>query len=319
MKAIVVNQPGEPDVMRIQDTADPQPGEGEVVVAIRAAGVNPVDTYIRAGRYNWSSYPYTPGMDGAGIVETVGINVTRVKPGDRVYVAGSLTGTYAEKSLSRQSQVHPLPDSLSFQQGAAINVPFATAWRALFQRGNAKPGETVLVHGGTGGVGTAAIQIGRNAGMRVVASGGTDRGRELAATQGAQHVLDHHAPDFVDMAVELTGGRGFDLILEMLANENLDKDLDMLAFGGRVVVIGNRGRVEIDPRKIMSRDASVCGMLLMLAPEHDLASIHAALGAGFANGTLKPVVGREFPLADAPVAHTAVMEPGAYGKIVLIP
>ena len=139
------------------------------------------------------------------------------------------------------------------------------------------------------------------------------------ADQGAHHVVDHGAPGYLEQVLKLTDGRGVDVILEMLANVNLGKDLGLLARGGRVVVIGSRGTVEIDPRAAMRRDASILGMLLMNVPEPEMAGIHAALVAGLENGTLRPVVGRELPLADAPRAHQAIMEPGAHGKTVLIP
>jgi len=198
-------------------------------------------------------------------------------------------------------------------------VPYATAYRALFQRARARAGEWVLVHGASGGVGVAAVQLARAAGLHVIGTGGTDEGRRLAREEGAHHVLDHRAPDYLEQAVALTGGRGVDVILEMLANVNLDRDLGVLARRGRVVVIGNRGSIEINPRAAMTRDADILGMSLLNAPPEELSGIHAALVAGLEAGTLRPVVGRELPLAEAARAHAAVLEPGAYGKIVLVP
>ncbi len=320
MNAIRVHNFGPPEVMRLEKVADLRPGPGQVVVRIKAAGVNPVDTYIRSGTYpRKPALPYTPGADGAGTIESVGEGVTRVAAGDRVYTAGTITGSYAEEALCHESQVHPLPQHVSFAQGAAVNVPYATAYRAYFQIAHALPGEWVLVHGASGGVGIAALQLARAAGMIIIGTAGTDKGRKLVAAQGAHHVVDHHAPDYLERVLDLTGGRGVDLILEMLANVNLGKDLRVLALRGRVVVIGSRGTVEIDPRETMGRDASILGMSLFNIPDRERASAHAALVAGLENGTLSPVVGQELPLADAPRAHHAVMEPGAYGKIVLIP
>ena len=319
MKAIRVHQFGAPEVMKLEDVPDPKPGPGQVVVTVRAAGVNPVETYIRSGIYGPRDFPYTPGSDGAGVVEAAGPGVKRVRAGDRVYLAGSVTGTYATKVLANESQVHPLPENVSFQQGAAVYIPYATAYRALFQRARAEPGETVLVHGASGGVGVAATQIATARGLVVIGTAGTERGRRLVLEQGARHVLDHAAPDYLDRLMDLTGGQGVDVILEMLANVNLAKDLTVLARGGRVVVVGNRGSIEINPRETMKRDASILGMTLFNASERDLSGIHAALVAGMANHTLRPVVGREFPLSDAAAAHAAVMAPGSHGKIVLIP
>ena len=320
MKAIRVREFGDPEVMRLEEVTEPQAGERQVVVRVHAAGVNPVDTYIRSGMHAVKpALPYTPGMDAAGVVEAIGAGVTRVSAGDRVYVAGTISGAYAELALCDESQVHELPPAVSYARGASVYVPYATAYRALFHRAQARPGETVLVHGASGGVGIAAVQLARAAGLRVIGTGSTDKGKQLVADEGAHHVLDHHAPDYLEELVALTGGRGVNVVLEMLANVNLGKDLSVLAPGGRVVVIGSRGTVEIDPRAAMSKNASIIGMSLLSASPEELASIHAALVAGLESGTLRPIIGQEIPLQEAARAHRAVMQPGAYGKIVLIP
>ncbi|HEX8291525.1 MAG TPA: NADPH:quinone reductase [Pyrinomonadaceae bacterium] len=320
MKAIRVHEFGGPEVLRLEDVPGPRPSKGQVLVRVRAAGVNPVDTYIRSGTHAVKpALPYTPGLDAAGEVEAVGEGVTRFVAGRRVCVAGSLTGAYAELALCEESQCHPLPERVSFAQGAGVFTPYTTAYRALFQRARALPGETVLVHGASGGVGTAAVQLARAAGLRVVGTAGTDEGRRLVVEQGAHEVLDHREPDYLERLGGLTGGRGVDVILEMLANVNLDKDLGALAKGGRVVIVGSRGTVEINPRQAMTRDASILGMTLFNTTPRELAAIHAALGAGLEAGTLRPVVGRELPLSEAARAHEDVLKPGAYGKIVLIP
>jgi NADPH2:quinone reductase len=320
MKAIRVHEFGGPDVMQLEEASDLVAGPGQVVVRVNAVGINPVDAYIRSGQYPIKpSLPYTPGMDAAGVVESIGDEVAGAAVGDSVYVAGSVSGTYSQQALCNESQVHRLPLQITFEQGAAIGVPYATAYRALFQRAGAREGEIALVHGATGGVGIAAVQLAIAAGITVIATGGTEKGRKNVAELGAHYVLDHHAPDYLDQAVAITGGAGVDVILEMLANVNLGKDLEILAKRGRVVVIGSRGKVEIDPRATMSRDSSILGMSLMNATEEERASIHTALVAGLNNGTLKPIVGREMPLAEAARAHEAIMQPGAFGKIVLIP
>jgi len=320
MKTIRVHEFGGPEVLRLQEVSDPKAGPGQVLITIKAVGINPLDTYIRSGTYaRKPSLPYTPGSDAGGIVASIGEGVTRVKKGDRVFTTATLTGAYAEMALCAEAHVHPLPAFLSFSQGAGVNVPYFTAYRALFIRAHALPGEFVLVHGASGGVGTAAIQLARSAGMRVFGTGGTEAGRHLIAEQGAHHVLDHKAPDYLERGVALTDDRGFDVILEMLANVNLGKDLGALAFGGRVVIIGSRGTVEINPRDAMGRDAAVLGMLIMNASDKERLRIQAAIQAGLENGSLRPAVGQEIPLAEAPRAHRAVLEPGAHGKIVLIP
>ncbi len=320
MKAIRVHKFGDPKVMVLEDVPDPKAGPGQVVVRVRAVGVNPVETYIRSGNYaKLPALPYTPGLDAAGTVEAVGDGVKNVKPGDRVYAVGTLSGAYAELALCEAHRVYPLPERASFAQGAAMTIPYATAYRALFHRAQAVPGQWVLVHGASGGVGIAAVQIAIAHGTKVIGTAGTDRGRKLVQEQGTHHVLDHKAPAYLEEVMQLTGSHGADVILEMLANVNLGKDLAVLAKKGRIVVIGSRGNVEINPREAMGRDGAILGMSLWNATESELASIHSALVAGLASGTLRPVVGQELPLKDAPRAHEAVMEPGAYGKIVLVP
>jgi NADPH2:quinone reductase len=320
MRAIRVSEFGGPEVLRLQEEPDPKPGAGQVLVRVKAAGVNPVDAYIRSGTYpRKPSLPYTPGTDAAGIVEVVGSNVKRFKTGDRVYTIGSVTGVSAELAVCEESRVHHLPSKTSFPQGAALGVPYGTAYRALFQRGRARAAESVLIHGATGGVGSACVQFARAAGLTVIGTGGSEKGRDLVRNEGAHHVLDHRAVDYDRQLMNLTEGRGVDLIIEMLANVNLARDLTMLAPAGRVVVVGNRGTIEIDPRQAMSREASILGLTLFAATERDLAEIHAAISAGLENGTLRPIIGQEIPLHEAAQAHQAVMEPGAYGKVVLIP
>ncbi len=322
MKAIRVEEFGEPEVMKLVEVPQLRPRPGEVLVRVKVAGVNPVETYIRAGTYaRKPSLPFTPGNDGAGVVEEVAPTEkggSGFQAGDRVYVSASSSGTYAEFALCRAEDLHRLPENVSFAEGAAVGTPYATAYRGLYHRGKAQPNETLLVHGASGGVGTAAVQLARARGLRIFGTAGTERGRDLVREQGAEAVFDHHAPDYLSRIMEATGGRGVDVILEMLANVNLDKDLGILAPRGRVIVIGNRGRVEIDARQTMSRDADIRGMILPNTPAAEMASIHAALVAGLENGTLRPVVGRELPLAEAAQAHRAVLESGSFGKIVLV-
>ncbi|PYO57151.1 MAG: NADPH:quinone reductase [Candidatus Rokuibacteriota bacterium] len=320
MKAIRVSEYGGPSVLTLGEVPAPEPGPGQVLVRNHAVGVNPVDTYLRSNTDNRGpKLPYTPGSDAAGVVEAVGSGVTAVKAGDRVYLGGTVTGAYAELSLCEQAQVHPLPGNVSFAQGAAMNVPYATAYHALFDRGHGQAGETVLVHGASGGVGIGAVQLARARGLTVIGTAGTERGRRLVLEQGAHHVLDHGAPGYLDELTRLTGGRGVDIVLEMLANVNLQKDLGIIAMRGRIVVIGNRGTVEINARLAMNKDVAILGMALFHATPAQLAGIHAALVEGLRNGTLRPAIAQELPLAQAPRAHEAVMEAGHHGKIVLVP
>ena len=319
MKAIRVTEHGGPEVLKLQEVPKPTAGPGQVLIQVKAVGINPVDTYIRSGNYPGATLPYTPGRDCAGIVESIGEGVKEFRKGDRVYTSGTITGAYAEFALAEVRTVHALPEKNSFAQGAALGIPYATAYRALFHKAQARAGEWLLVHGASGGVGTAAAQLARAAGLNVIGTTSTPEGEKLARENGAHHVLNHSSANYTEELMRLTENRGVDVILEMLANVNLGKDLPLLAKFGRVVVIGSRGKVEINPRDTMGRDASIHGMMLFNAPDHDLKSIHAALYAGLENGTLNPVVGEEMPLKDAAKAHVAVLEPGAYGKIILVP
>lgn len=321
MKAIRVHQFGGPEQLKYEDVPDPRPDSGQILIKVHAVGVNPFDTYIRTGTYAMKpQLPYTPGADAAGVVGSVGAGVQRFKGGDRVYIAGTLSGAYAEQALCQESQVHRLPKNVSFEQGAAMGVPYATAYRALFHKAEIKPGETLLIHGASGGVGTAAVQLARAYGAVVIGTAGTSEGRELVLKEGAHHALDHHAPDIAEQLAKLTGGKGVNVILEMLANKNLGKDLTLLAKFGRVVVVGSRGPVEINARDAMGRDGRIIGMTLFNTPPDELSSIHAALVAGLENETLRPIIGQEIPLGEASRAHEQVMKPsGAHGKIVLVP
>lgn len=325
VRAIVVREFGGPDVMHLEDVPTPSPAPSQVAVRVRAAGVNPVDTYLHTGTYTFQPpLPYTPGSDGAGEVVAAGSDVKGFAPGDRVYISNDntglpRTGTYAERALCQATQLHHLPDGVSFAQGAAIGVPYITAYRALIMRAQAQPGDTILVHGASGGVGMAAVQIARAHGMRIIGTAGSERGLAAVQAAGADVVINHKEPRYADAIMKATEGRGADVVLEMLANVNLDTDLGLLARFGRVVVIGNRGRVEIDPRQTMRKDASILGMTSFNITPQELTSIHAALVAGLRDGTLRPVVGREILLAEATAAHRVIMEPGALGKIVLVP
>jgi len=317
MKAIRVHGFGGPEVLQMGDVVLGSPASHEVLVAVASVGVNPVDTYIRSGSNPNQPLPYTPGLDAAGTVVAVGSEVERVRVGQRVYVAGSLTGTYAEATLCRDSQVHPLPDNLSFEQGAAIGVPYATAYRALFHRAAIKPGESILIHGASGCVGTALLQLVKSLGGVVVGTAGTAIGVSSVLANGAVRAFNHTVSGYLTEAHSVTGGKGFDIVFEMLANVNLGNVLPLLSRNGRVVVIGSRGKVEITPRDLMSREADIRGMSLFNVIPSDLQEIHRQLHHGFIAGALKPIVARRFPLDQASRAHIDVMSSAVGGKIVI--
>ncbi len=319
MKAIRVHSFGEPDVLTWEEAPEPSAGPGQVLVRVRAIGVNPIEAYIRTGRYGPQKFPYTPGNDSAGVVEAVGAGMKSFKPGDRVYTDRTVTGSYAELTLADASYVHPLPQRVTFQEGAGAGIAGGTAYRGLFQRGRGLPGETVLIHGATGGVGVSAVQLARAAGMNVFATSSSDKGRKFALEQGAHHATDHDVTQRADDVKSLTDGNGFDLILEMAADKNLASDLAAIGRGGRIVVIGSRGKIEIDPRDTMRKEANILGLMLFGATLVEHRAIYSALTAAMEAGTFRPVVGLELPLAEAARAHHEVMEGEHFGKIVLIP
>jgi NADPH:quinone reductase len=214
--------------------------------------------------------------------------------------------------------VHPLPAKIDFKQGAGIWVPYGTAYHALHHAAKAHASEAALVHGASGGVGIAALQIARAVGLKVLGTAGTPKGLEIAKREGAHQVFDHRKAGYHEEILQATGNRGVDIILEMLANVNLPHDTKLLANKGRVIVIGSRGEVTINPRELMARRASIRAFTLWGITPAEEADIHAGLFAGLENGTLRPVVGKELPLADAARAHKEILEPGSAGKIVLI-
>lgn len=320
MKAIVVREFGEPEVMKVEEIDRHVPTGTQVLVRIHAAGVNPVDAYIRTGMHAHApKLPFTPGKDGAGVVEAVGDAVSKWKAGDHVYTANSDTGTYAEYCLCNETDLGRLPDNVSFEKGAGVWTPYATSFRALFQKANAKSGETVLVHGASGGVGVAAVQWAKNAGLTVIGTASSDDGKDLVKASGADHVLDHSDDSQFDQINEITGGRGVDVVIEMLANVNLENDFRSLAMFGRIVVVGNRGSLEFTPRNAMGKDATIYGMSLFNSSQSSRDEIHTAIYKGLSEGYLAPTVSRTFPLAEAAKSHHAVMENKALGKIILVP
>lgn len=318
MRAIRVREFGDPQVLKLEEVERPEPVPGQVLVRMAAAGVNPVETYIRSGSYAMKpDLPWTPGFDGAGLVEALGGGVTGLEPGQRVYLGRAITGSNAEYALAAAPDVQPLPEKISFEQGAALAVPYGTAFHALFQRGDAAAGEIVLVHGGTGAVGLAALQFAKARGLQVLATGGSEEGRSLLSRLGATAVFDHHSKDYASEIRAWLGDRPLALILEMLANVNLQTDLELVGDSGRIVIIGSRGKIEIDPRLIMAHRADVRGVILLKATAEELREGHRAIVEGLEAGTLNPVVQETIPLAEAPRAHETVMRGNTLGKIVL--
>lgn len=324
MKAVRFHEFGGPEVLQLDELEDPRPGPGEIIMRVRAAGVNPADTYMRNGTYRIQpDLPCIPGGDAAGEITEIGEGVEGFKPGDRVFAGVALgldfTGCYAEKLKRRAEHVMSIPDNISFPAAATFGVSYPTAHYALFARGGAKTGETVFIHGASGSVGTAAIQLAKRAGLKVIGSAGSQSGMDLVLREGADHAVNHSDTGYMDAVQGFTGGNGPDLILEMLADVNLAADMEIAAMHGRIIVIGNRGETMINARLAMMKELDIRGIMLWNATETRIAEIMQDILEAVAEGSLRPIVGREMPLSEATAAHVAVLETGNAGKIVLIP
>ncbi|XP_039694537.1 quinone oxidoreductase isoform X1 [Pteropus medius] len=321
MRAIRVFEIGGPEVLKFQsDVAVPIPKDHQVLIKVYACGVNPVDTYIRSGTYGRKPHlPYTPGFDVAGVIEAVGDNVTAFKKGERVFTTGTISGGYAEYAVVADDNVYTLPEKLDFKQGAAIGIPYFTAYRALLNRARVKPGESVLVHGASGGTGIAACQIARAYGLKVLGTAGTEEGQNIVLRNGAHEVFNHREANYIDKIKKSVGEKGIDVIIEMLANVNLSNDLNLLSNGGRVIVVGSRGPIEINPRDTITKESSIIGVALYSSTKEEFQQCAAALQAGMEIGWLRPVIGSEYPLEKVAQAHENIIHSsGATGKMILL-
>lgn len=324
MNAVLVNKWGGPEQLELSERTVPEPGEGEVQIKVMAAGVNPVETYIRAGRYGkLPPLPWCPGREGAGVVSKVGAGVENYNVGDRVYLMafGSSAeggGTYSQYTVAPTKDVNALPENVSFEQGACIGVAYRTAFRALVQRVRARAGDVCLVHGASGAVGSATVQLAKSMGLTVIGTAGTEAGIKGVLTDGADMAVNHREEGYMEAIKGKYGG--VDVVIEMLANVNLSNDLKLLNRGGTVAVVGNRGNIEISPRDLMLKESSVIGVLGAGTPR-DQVENRAAIAAGLRSGVLKPRVGPSFALKDAAAAQIEVIEhkQGTTGKIVIKP
>ncbi|CAD5112735.1 DgyrCDS1954 [Dimorphilus gyrociliatus] len=322
MNGIRVESFGEPSVLKyVKDLKKPAPSGKQILIRMKAAGVNPLETYIRSGGFpSLPKLPYTPGTDGAGIIEDIGREVTKFKKGDRVYTTNSITGTYAEYSLVEEADVHLLHKNLSFADGASLFIPYYTAFRAVFTKGMGIAGKHILVHGASGAVGIAVCQMAAAGGLIVVGTAGTDEGIDMVKKNGASHCFNHRKAGYIDQAVAITGGKGFDIIVEMLANTNLNADLSVAARKGKVLIIGCRGTVDnFDPFPMMLKEIQVEGILVFGATSKQMVECADFLYSGMEKGWLKPVIDVPYDLSDAEEAHKEVIDhkKGTNGKIVL--
>lgn len=315
MRAMQIFEYGPASALRmVEGISVPMPASKQILVSVKAAGVNPVDTYIRSGTNNYTTkFPHTPGRDGSGVIAAIGADTEGFSKGMRVYFSSCLTGSAAEYTLCDVGHVYPLPDTVTFNEGACIGVPYLTAHRALFGRAQAKEGQRVLVHGASGGVGTACVQLCVAKNLHVVGTAGSDDGIALVRAQHPSvECVDHRVAD------HLSGFGGFDVIVEMLANVNLAQDCAALAKGGTVAVVGSRGVAEgLNPRDLMSRDAAVVGVALANCSDKDRKAITEDLHPLLESGTLKPVVRAVYSLEQLGRAHDDVVQPGAQGNVVV--
>jgi NADPH2:quinone reductase len=314
MRAIRVHRFGGPEVLQLEEVAEPVPAPGQVRVRIRAAGVSPAEVEVRAGTFvRLPQLPYTPGSTGAGVVDSLGEGVQGVGVGDRVYLTGA--PTYAEACVVPAARVHRLPDRLTFEQGAAVGGSYATAYQAIHLVAGVRPGDWVLVHGASGAVGTAAIQLLAAHGAMAVGTAATPDGRAHVLAQGAAQALPH---DAWDELLAATGGRGYDTILEMRAEDNVLRDGALLAPRGSIVLVGAHAEARFNPLELMVRGAAIRGMATFLLTADEQARVERAIDTGLRDGRLHPAVGQRFPLGEAAAAHAAVWSGAKTGKIVLI-
>ena len=321
MNAVQVHKFGGPEVLEYStNVPHPKPGPDDVLVRIKAAGVNPVDEFIATGTFVPPPLPYIPGMEFSGIIEEIGSNVTTLKVGQRVY-GGDLQkmGSYAQYVAIRQNCVHPLHDQLTFSQGASIFVPYFTAYRALCHLGQAKPGETVLVHGASGGVGIAAVQIASGLGLTVIGTASTPEGQELVKKAGAHFVFNHYEEGYLEKIKEAADERGIDLILENSGDKNLRKDIGLVRDQGRIILIGSRAPdAAVNVIDTLLHEILVKGLSLFKITDNQLFETREALSAGAKVGWLNPYIWKEFPLEKIADALALLKSgSGARGKVIL--
>ncbi|OLD63193.1 MAG: alcohol dehydrogenase [Acidobacteria bacterium 13_1_40CM_2_68_5] len=342
MKAVLIRKHGGPEVLEIADLPKPKAEAGQVVIRVKAAGMNHLDTWVRRGLPGVTPpLPMVLGSDAAGLIEEIGPGVTGLAAGDRVFVAPGFScgrcveccsgndplcrdygilgehrnGTQAEYVSLPAANVMPLPDGLSFEEGAAFPLVFLTAWHMLVGRARVRLGEDVLVQAGGGGVGTAAIQIARLHGARVFTTVGSDdktlRVREL----GAEAAINYRTADFLEEVRRLTGKRGVDVVIESIGQETWERSLKALARGGRLVTCGATSgyRAETDLRYVFSKGLSLLGSTM--GSRADLLMIARLVG----ERRLKPVIDRVLPLERVADGHRAIAERSLFGKIVLKP
>ena len=325
MKAITIPQPGDADALVLADVPDPEPAAGEVRVRVAAAGVNRADVMQRMGHYPPPpGAPEYPGLEVSGTVEALGSGVDGWAVGDQVCALLS-GGGYAELVCVPAGQLLPVPHGVSLQDAAALPEVVSTVWSNVFMTANLLPGQTVLVHGGSSGIGTMAIQLAREVGARVVVTAGSAAKLEACRQLGAEILVNYREQDFVEEVRAATGGAGADVILDNMGAKYLARNVEALAPGGRLVVIGLQGgaKAELDLGLLLRKRGAVIATSLRARPADEKAAIVAAVREHVwplvEDGRVRPVIHSRHTLADAPAAHRELEESGHIGKILLTP
>lgn len=322
MRSIAIREPGGPDVLVPAEIETPVPGHGEILIRVAAAGVNRPDTIQRMGLYPPPpGAPATPGLEVAGEVVETGAGVTRWRAGDKVcaLVGG---GGYAEYCLAHESHALPVPKGFSMVEAAALPETFFTVWTNVFERGALKPGETFLVHGGTSGIGTTAIQLASIFGSTVIATAGSAEKCRACEKLGA-HAVNYREQDFVEEVKRLTGGRGADVILDMVGGDYIQRNIQAAAADGRIVSIAflNGSTAEVNFMPVMLKRLTLTGSTLRPRSIEEKAALAAALEAKvwplLDAGRVKPLIDEVFPLDRAADAHALMEKSSHIGKIVL--
>jgi NADPH2:quinone reductase len=323
MRAVAISEPGGPDVLVVEDRPVPVPGEGEILIAVAAAGVNRPDVMQRKGHYPPPpGAPDIPGLEVSGVVARCGPGVERWKEGDQV-VALVPGGGYAEYCTVYETNALALPEPLTLVEGAGVPETTFTVWQNVFQRGALRRGEWLLVHGGTSGIGTTAIQIAKAFGAFVAATAGTDEKCRAAKRLGADAAINYKTTDFVEAVREATGGEGADVILDMVGGDYLDRNATAAAEEGRIVQISTLAGVKanIDLRKVMQKRLVLTGSTLRPRPIEFKAELARAIEETVwpivAQGRYKPVIDRLYPLDEVAEAHRRIDGGEHIGKIIL--